>query len=167
MKVWLIARTLLSGVILLYLQVLIMPRLAIAGIIPNLFLGWIVYQVWSKPMQFLIPIIFVLGICFDLTTPNLLGLQTILFILLAVGVDEFHRPLEKDSFVTMAITLGLGCIAYSLLMFIVYGILSGFTGKLVLLLLGMFLYNLLTAICVTSAFVFVSHLRLDFRHGKT
>jgi rod shape-determining protein MreD len=162
---WLVVRTLISGIIILYLQVLLMPRFAIAGIVPNLFLGWIVYQVWRKPVNLLAPMIFVLGLCYDLTMPSTLGLQTALFILLAVGVDEFHRPLEKDSYITMAITLGLVCIAYSLMMYVVYGLQSGFSPKLVVTLLGMTLYNLIVCSLLTVVLVFISNLKLDFRHG--
>jgi len=165
MNYWLIFRTLRSGVAVLYLQVLIMPELAIAGIIPNLFLGWIVYQVWRKPVNLIVPILFILGICYDLTMPTTLGLQTALFILLAVGVDEFHRPLEKDSYITMAITIGLVCITYSLLMFPVYGFMAGFGLKLILMLLGMTLYNLVVSSVFTFLLVLISHLKLDFRHG--
>ena len=165
MAAWLIIRTLLSGIIILYIQILFMPRMIIAGVIPNLFLGWIVYQVWRKPVNMLVPILFVLGVCYDLTMPTTLGLQTLLFILLAVGVDEFHRPLEKDSYITMAITLGLVSIIYSIALFVVYGIQSGFTGTLFLSMLFLILYNSIVSALITAFFVFVSHLKLDFRHG--
>jgi rod shape-determining protein MreD len=165
MAVWLVIRTLISGIVILYLQILLMPKVSIAGITPNLFLGWIVYQVWRKPVNMLIPILFVLGVCYDLTMPTMLGLQTFLFILLAVGVDEFHRPLEKDSYITMAITLGLVSFVYAIIMFIVYGIQSGFSAMLFLTLLGMIIYNYVWGILTTALFVLISHLKLDFRHG--
>lgn len=165
MAVWLVIRTLISGIIILYLQILFMPKVAIAGITPNIFLGWIVYQVWKKPVNVLIPILFVLGICYDLTMPTMLGLQTILFILLTIGVDEFHRPLEKDSFITMAISLGLVSIIYSIIIYIVYGIQSGFDTKLFLTFLGMIIYNYFWGVLTTTFFILISHLKLDFRHG--
>jgi rod shape-determining protein MreD len=165
MTFWLIIRTLVSGIVILYLQVLFVPKLAVAGVTPNLFLAWIVYQVWRKPATILIPIIFFLGVCYDLTMPGMLGLQTVLFILLAVGVDEFHRPLERDSYITMGITLGLACIAYSLAIYMVYGIQAGFTVNLFLNMLGMTLYNLVFSAAVSAVFIFISNLRLDFRHG--
>ena len=132
---------------------------------PNLFLGWIVYQVWRKPVNLIVPLLFFLGLCYDLMMPTMLGLQTMIFILLAVGVDEFHRPLEKDSYITMAITLVLACFVYSLFIFIVYGIQSGFSLQLFLMFLGMLVYNLIISAVVAAAFVFVSLLKLDFRHG--
>jgi len=165
MAVWLVIRTLISGIIVLYLQILFMPKVTIAGITPNLFLGWIVYQVWKKPVNMLIPILFVLGVCYDLTMPTMLGLQTSLYILLAVGVDEFHRPLEKDSFISMGITLGLVSFVYAIVMFIVYGIQSGFSATLFLTLLGLFIYNYIWGILTTALFMLISHLKLDFRHG--
>jgi rod shape-determining protein MreD len=165
MAVWLVIRTLISGIIILYIQILFMPRLEILGVTPNLFLGWIVYQVWKKPVNMLIPILFVLGVCYDLTMPTMLGLQTILFILLAIGVDEFHRPLEKDSYITMAITLGLVSIVYSLILFVVYGIQSGFSPGLFLSMLFLILYNCIVSAISSAIFVFISHLKLDFRHG--
>jgi rod shape-determining protein MreD len=164
-KFWLIIRTFVSGIILLYLQVLIIPHLAIGGIIPNLFIGWIVYQVWRKPVSVLIPILFMLGVCYDLTMPTQLGLQTLIFILLAVGVDEFHRPLEKDSFITMGITLGIACLAYAIVMYIVQGLLQNFSFELILLTAGMFVYNLIASAFLCIALVLISNLKLDFRHG--
>ncbi len=165
MAIWLVIRTLISGIIILYLQILIMPGMTIAGITPNLFLGWMVYQVWRKPVNMLIPILFVLGLCYDLTMPTQLGLQTILFILLAIGIDEFHRPLEKDSFITMAITLGLVCIVYSMVIYLVNGVQSGFTASLFLSFLGMIFYNYAWSVLTTALFILISHLKLDFRHG--
>jgi len=163
LKVWQVLKTLIGGIIILYLQVLFMPKLAIGGIIPNLFLGWIVYQVWHKQMNMLIPILFVLGLCLDLTDPAQLGLQTILFIILAIGADEFHRPLEKDSYLTLALSVGLVCFLYSILLYFVFGLQSSFSGKLILLNLGLFFYNLVIALLVTFTCEFISHLRLDFR----
>ncbi|MFO7659618.1 MAG: rod shape-determining protein MreD [Candidatus Cloacimonadaceae bacterium] len=165
MTIWQVLRTLISGIIILYLQILLIPKIAIAGVMPNLFLGWIVYQVWRKPMSLIVPLVFFLGICYDLMMPTLLGLQTMIFILLAVSVDEFHRPLEKDSYITMAITLALTCVVYSLLIFMVHGIQSGFSLQLFFVFLGMIAYNLVVAAVVAAAFVFVSLLRLDIRRG--
>ncbi len=165
MSFWQIIRTLISGIIVLYLQILVMPQWTVAGITPNLFLGWIMFEVWRKPVNVLIPIIFLLGICYDLTTPTLLGMHTIIFILLAFGVDEFHRPLEKDSYITMAITLGLVVIAYSLYIFIVFGLQTEFSFSLFLIMLGMIIYNLLISTIFTGLLVFISNLKLDFRHG--
>jgi len=165
MTPWQVIRTLFSGIIILYLQILFVPKIAVAGVMPNLFLGWIVYQVWRKPMGLIVPLVFFLGICYDLMMPTLLGLQTMSFILLAVGIDEFHRPLEQDSYITMAITLGLAVVVYSLLIFIVHGIQSGFSLQLFIIFLGMIVYNLVVSALVAAAFVFVSLLRLDFRRG--
>jgi len=165
MTFWSIIRTLISGIVILYLQILFVPKIDIAGVTPNLFLGWIVYQVWRKPVSVLIPMLFLLGICYDLTMPTMLGLQTLIFILLAIGVDEFHRPLEKDSYITMMITLGLACLIYSLFIFVVYGIQSEFSSQLFLLTMGMIVYNIITSAIIAAVFVFVSHLRLDFQHG--
>jgi rod shape-determining protein MreD len=142
-----------------------MPSLSIAGIIPNLFLGWMVFEVWRKPVNVILPIIFVLGICYDLTMPTMLGLHTLIFVLLTVGIDEFRRPLEKDSYITMAITVGLVALVYSLYIFLVYGIQAGFTLMLFLSFLGMFFYNLIITTLLVAVFLFISHLRLDFRHG--
>lgn len=142
-----------------------MPAVAIAGIIPNLFLGWLVYQVWHKPVKIIVPVIFVLGMCFDLTMPDMLGLQSLLMILMSIGIDEFHKPLEKDSFISMLITIGLVSIFYALFMFVVYGVQAGFGGKLLLSLLIMVFYNAVTAVLVCAVFVFLSRLKLDFRHG--
>jgi rod shape-determining protein MreD len=160
-----ILRTLVSGIIILYLQILVVPEMAVAGVMPNLFLGWIVYQVWRKPVNLIVPILFVLGICYDLMMPSMLGMQTMIFILLAVGVDEFHRPLEKDSYITMSITLVLVSIVYSLFVFIVYGIQSGFSLQMFLMFLGMIAYNIFISAIVTAVFVFISLLKLDFRNG--
>ncbi len=161
---WLIFRTLLSGIILLYVQVLFMPRLAVAGIVPNLFLGWIIYQVWKKPLNLLVPIIFVLGLCLDLTTPYLLGLQTAVLIVLITVADGFHRPLERDSFVTMGLTTVLIVVLYSLLMYVVYGFQDGFSGALFGKFLGMLAYNLVITGVLVTILVMISHLKLDFRH---
>jgi len=162
---WSFTRTLFSGIVLLYLQVLVMPGLAIGGLIPNLFLGWLVYQVWNKPINFLLPIVFILGLCYDLTMPTLLGLQTLLLVILAIGVDEFHRPLEKDSYITMLLTLGLAVLVYAILITVVYGVLSGFDLRLFVSFLGMILYNLVVSIVVAGIFFFISRLRLDIYHG--
>jgi len=162
---WIVARTLIAGLIIMYLQILLVQKFSIAGVMPNLFLGWLAFEVGRKPLNMLIPIIFILGICYDLTMPSMLGMQTIIFILLTVGIDEFRRPLEKDSYITTGITIGLACLVYSLYVFIVYGIHSGFSLLLFVYFWGMFFYNLITAALMTAFLILLSHLRLDFRHG--
>jgi rod shape-determining protein MreD len=163
--IWLILRTLFSGIIILYLQALVMPGLAVKGIIPNLFLGWLVFQVWFKPRQVVIPLAFILGLCFDLTTPDMLGLQALLFVLLAIGIGEFHKPLDKDSFISILITLGLENIVYAVAVFLVYGVQSGFGIALLGSFLVMLFYNLVVSVIVCAIYVFVSRLKLDFRNG--
>lgn len=165
MLFWLILRTFISGVIILYMQVLVMPGLAIAGIIPNLFLGWLVYQVWSKPRQAVIPIAFIVGLCFDLLTPEMLGLQALIFVLLAIGIDEFHKPLDKESIISILITIGLANLVYALAMYLVYGVQSGFGMSLFLSFLVMLCYNLVSSVLVSAVYFFVSRLKLDFRNG--
>jgi len=165
MRFWQVVRLIISGLIVLYLQILVMPRLAIAGVIPNLFLGWIVFQVWNRPLAIFTPILLIMGICYDLTTPHYLGLQTLLFLLLAIGIDEFHKPLEKDNLLTMLITVSLTVIIYSLLMFVLNGIFFGFSLRLFLLSLGGFFYNLTATATTVAVFTLISLIRLDIQHG--
>ncbi len=163
--IWKYVRTFFSGIIILYLQVLVMPKFAAAGVIPNLFLGWIVYQVLNRDLRYLAPVLLIIGICYDLTIPNMLGLQSMLFILLAIVVEEFHRPLEKESYLTMLITLVLINLIYAALIYLVYGVQAGFSGGLFLSFLVMVFYNFFGSVIVLAVFIFVSHLRLDIAHG--
>ncbi len=37
------------GLLFLYLQILVMPALAIWSVIPNILIPWLIYIVWTRP----------------------------------------------------------------------------------------------------------------------
>lgn len=83
-------RVILSGLILIFLQIFKSRSLAIGGIEPHLlipyaiFLGWVLENNWSYF------IIFLFGLGYDLLMPQTLGLNALVLIVICMITRWFH-----------------------------------------------------------------------------
>ncbi|NLM91173.1 MAG: rod shape-determining protein MreD, partial [Candidatus Cloacimonetes bacterium] len=57
------------GLFFLYLQILVMPALAIWNVIPNILLPWLIYTVWTRPRDLALIVVFIIGLMFDSVNP--------------------------------------------------------------------------------------------------
>lgn len=150
----------LFGLVFLYIQLLLMPGLALGGVIPNILLAWLIFNIWSKPTGVSSVSAFLIGIMYDTTLPSTFGMNTLIFVLLCVIIDLFRKPFEVDSIVAKILTLVIGNLVYAVIMHLIMGLGFGFTGELFRLVLISFAYNLGLSFVVFWAMTFLSKLRL-------
>lgn len=148
------------GIVFLYLQVLVMPALTIAGLSPNILLPWLIYSVWMKPLNVASVTGFVIGLMYDTTLPASFGMNAIIFVILCVAIDLFRKPFEAESMVAKLLTLLMANLVYSLISHLVLGLSFGFDGKLFNLILLGFAYNLAFSFVVFFVMKFLSRLRI-------
>ncbi len=156
--------TFLLGLAYLYAQLLVMPVLEISGVIPNVLLPWLIYLVWTRSRDHALILGFVIGTMFDATHPDTFGMHALLFCLLTLAIDAFRKPFEVDSIVAKILTIGLANLIFSLVQLVIFGMAYGFGGKLMLLSLGGFLYNLLFSFVVFWGMQLLSKVRLTIVH---
>lgn len=156
--------TFILGLAFLYTQLLVMPAFAIAGVIPNVLIPWLIYLVWTRPKNHALILVFIIGAMFDTTHPETFGMHALLFCLLALAIDAFRKPFEVDSVVAKMLTIGIANLAFSLIQVVIYGMAFGFDGALMLMSMGGFLYNLAISFVVFWGMQFLSKVRLIYAH---
>jgi len=156
--------TFLLGLVFLYAQLLIMPAFAIAGVIPNVLIPWLIYLVWTRPLKHAMILAFIIAVLFDTTHPDTFGMHALLFCLLTIAIDAFRKPFEVDSVVAKLLTIGLANIIFSVVQNIIFGMAYGFTSSLMILSMGSFLYNLIISFVVFWSMQLLSKVRLIIVH---
>ena len=156
--------TLVQGLFFFYLQLLVMPALQIFGVIPNVLLPWMIYTVWKKPYTLAVICVFIIILLYDAMYPLVFGLNSLIFMLLAVGIDLFRIPFEEKSVVARVLTLVLANIIFALFLYLAMGIQSGFSGSLAGVSLFGFLYNTFTSFAVFWLMIFLARLRFVIVH---
>lgn len=156
--------TFILGMIFLYLQVLAMPAFAIAQVIPNLLIPWVIYLVWTRPRTHVLILVFIVGAMFDTLNPASFGMHALLFCLLAILIDLFRKPFEADSVVAKMLAIALANVIFGIIQLVVLGLTHGFTGELMTLTMISFIYNLFTSFVVFWSMQLLSKLRLIVVH---
>ncbi|MDD3282489.1 MAG: rod shape-determining protein MreD [Candidatus Cloacimonetes bacterium] len=154
----------LCGLFFLYVQILLMPALAIAQVIPLILLPWLIYTVWHQDWQISLPIVFLIGVMYDILYPPLFGIHSLIFVLLAVLTDVLRIPFETDSMVAKLIAIGSANLVFSLLYLFAMGLSHGFSAKVYRLSLGGFLYNLIFSLLIFALMHLISKLRIVIIH---
>jgi len=151
---------LVQGLIFLYIQLLLMPAFEIFSVIPSLLLPWMIYSVWKKPFEIVVPIVFVIALMYDLSNPLLFGLQAMSFMILCIGIDVFRIPFEASSTVAKVFAVVLSNLLYSVLGVFVHGMILGFASDTILVYLIAFLINTVFSFVIFWAMEFLSKLRI-------
>ncbi|MCK9557309.1 MAG: rod shape-determining protein MreD [Candidatus Cloacimonetes bacterium] len=154
----------LGGLFLLYVQVLFMPALAIANVVPLILLPWLIYTVWKQAWELSLPVVFIIGLMYDTLNPSLFGLHALFFVLLAVLIDVLRIPFEQDSTVAKLIAIASTNLIFSLLYLLAQGLSWGFDAKVYRLAALGFLYNLIFSLLFFSMMQFISKLRIVVAH---
>ena len=148
------------GLVFLYLQVLVVPVLTIAGVTPNILLPWLIYSVWQKPLNVASATGFLIGLMYDTTLPSSFGMNAIIFVILCVAIDLFRKPFEAESMVAKLLTILTANVVYALISHLVLGLSVGFDGKLFHMILIGFAYNLAFSFIVFFVMKFLARLRI-------
>jgi rod shape-determining protein MreD len=156
--------TFLTGIICFYIQILVMPAFELFGVIPNIFIPWIVYLVWTREIKPVLIIGFIIGLLYDTTLPESFGLYALLIVLTAIALDQFRKPFESESVVAKLLSLLLADIIFHLIGFLVLGVAYGFGGELFRLTSIAFGYNLAVGFLVFWVMQMASRLRIVLKH---
>lgn len=156
--------TFLGGLVFLYIQVLFMPAIAIANVIPLVLLPWLIYVVWKRQWEISLPVVFLIGLMYDTLNPSLFGMHALYFVLLAVLIDVLRIPFEQDSLVAKLIAIVSSNLVYAILHTMAIGLSWNFDAKTYSLALGGFAYNLIFSLIIFAIMQIVSKLRIVVIH---
>ncbi len=159
---WNLIRLVGMGIILLYMQVIIAPGISIFGIVPNFMLAFVVFLNLNMSIIPALTIIFFLGIMQDLTTPNLLGINTLCYIVLSLIVNSFHQSLDKEKFLSHIIIISIVNLIYFIIFFVVQLVMMGYSIKLIPLVLFNIVYNTALSVIFTYALSLFYRMKLNF-----
>ena len=151
----------LLGLFFLYLQILVMPALALFKVIPFILLPWMIYVVWTRPRDFALIVVFIIGMMFDTVNPMTFGFYSLIFCLLALVIQEFRKPFEVESFVAKMLAIGIANLLFSIMQLVVYGVAFGFEGELLAKALIGFGYNVIVSIFVFWGMQLISKVKLS------
>ena len=158
--IWKHIWTFVFGLICFYLQVLVMPAFELFNVIPNILIPWVVYLIWTRELNPLLVVVFIIGLLYDTTLPESFGMNALVLLLIAIAVDQFRRPFESESVLARMLSLLLANLIYGLIGGLVFGVENGFNAELIgLSLIGM-AYNLVISFVVFWIMQLVSRLRI-------
>jgi len=110
-------KLLIWGLLILYVQVLLMSKLELFDVIPNLLIAFTVFVSLKLKMEVATVMIFLIGIAYDLTYPLLLGLNTIALLLISLIVVKLQSNINKERFSVVSIGIFiLNLFYYSIFM---------------------------------------------------
>ena len=155
-----ILKYLIVGILLLYFQIMLAPKFALYGIIPNFFLAYLVYLNIRLDRKIVLPIAFLLGLALDLTYPSLLGMNTFAFIVVSLLIYSYHENINKRRFVIVILGMTIVNIVYYSF-FVFYHITSSLIlPKFFLLAMFAVIYNTIFTMITLYFFIIAEKIRL-------
>ncbi len=148
------------GLICFYVQVLVMPAFELFSVIPNILIPWVVYLIWTRELNPVLVVVFIIGLLYDTTIPESFGMNALVLLLVAIAVDQFRRPFESESVLARMLSLLLANFIYGLIGWLVLGVVNGFSTELSRLSLIGLAYNLVVSFVVFWIMQLVSRLRI-------
>ncbi len=146
------------GIVFLYAQMLMGDSLSIAGVVPNLLLGYIIFMSTRISLNASVVIAFLFGLAFDLTYPYHLGLGSMALVLIAALVNVYHPLLNKEKPAYVA----LGVLLMNLVFFVLFSLYQLVAyhdfGFLVLKFPLSLIYNSVISFVIVSVLAFFSRL---------
>ncbi len=156
----------LLGILFLYMQILLGESLSIAGVIPNLLLGYIVFSSTKLSLNFSVILAFLFGLAFDLTYPLQLGLGSMTMVLIAALVNLYHPSLNKEKPTYIALGVLAINVLYFFLLSLYHLIAYKYTGFLLLQLPLSVVYNTVISFIIVSALAFINRLGIYVRDDR-
>jgi rod shape-determining protein MreD len=155
-----ILKYLILGILLLYFQIMIAPKFALYGIIPNFSLAYLIYLNIRLDRKIALPIAFLLGLALDLTYPSLLGMNTFAFIIVSLIINSYHENINKRRFIIVILGITVVNIVYYSF-FILYHITSSLIlPRFFLLAIYAVVYNTIFTTITLYFFIIVEKIRL-------
>ena len=154
-------KKILWGIVLIYLQVIFVPKIEIWGIIPNILIAYIIFIAVFLPIEISLPWAFLIGLAYDLTYPILLGINTISFLIIIFVIYHLHQSVNKSRFsVIMMGVLFMNVIYYSIN--ILYYLSAGYLlPNSIPALLFALIYNSLISVILIYLLAILDRIRLS------
>ncbi len=148
------------AIFLIYWQLLIAYKFTIYGVLPNFLIPYVIFLSLKTNTGVSLPIIFFLGLAFDITYPTLLGLNTISFIIMSYLVYRFHHTINKERLSVVFFCILILNFIHYFIFFLYYlfsnqVIFSSFSN-----ILFAFLYNSVISVLGVYFFISVSKIKV-------
>ncbi|MFA5498669.1 MAG: rod shape-determining protein MreD [Candidatus Cloacimonadia bacterium] len=150
----------LSGVLLLYLQILFAPKLAILGVVPFFLIPYVIFVSIHLGLLESTIITFLIGLSFDLINPLLLGANTFLLLLLTYFVQRYHATVNKDKFIPILINISIINVFYFIPLVFIRTVIIEFNAAVFYLFLVELIYNIVITIVSLYLFTIIHKLKL-------
>lgn len=150
------------GVISLYFQILISPKLVIGGIMPNILLAYLIFVSINLSSTPALLISFFVGLIVDVFQPSMFGAYTSIFIIISFIIIQFHMNLDKTQILLVLLSIVLINFIYSFLISLFYFFQTEFTLNLFLNTFFAFLYNSGFSLVFLYLFVLIDKLKIGF-----
>jgi rod shape-determining protein MreD len=103
------------GIIVLYLQVLFIPKLFYFTIAPNILLAYLFVLNLNLKTEPALVIALFFGLLFDLTQPHQLGFHILVFVIISFCANLLHQHTHKENGWVIALGIFLTVILYHIL----------------------------------------------------
>jgi len=150
-------RNIIFGTIIFYLQLLFMPKLSLFGIIPDIYIPFVIILGQKNRLIESVPIVLFFGIAGDLFYPELLGLHTFGLLIITILVNKFHHSINKGKLVSVLSSISIIIIFMMMITFISF---FWSFNDTYFLCIRYFLYNLVFATFSVYFYAVISRVRL-------
>ncbi|MCF7794002.1 MAG: rod shape-determining protein MreD [Candidatus Cloacimonetes bacterium] len=155
-----IVNLIILGIFVLYFQIIFASNFVFWGIIPNFIIAFIIYLCVNSGIRSALTISFFWGLALDLMQPLYLGMNALIFIILAMIISNFHESVNKRRFIVVSFSVFLINLFYYLI-FIFYNLIAiqsrhGFFSDFLLSVV----YNSIISILLIYIFELLSKLKL-------
>ena len=100
-------KLLLVGLVLLYLSSISLEGITFFGVIPNLLLAWVIYVSYRLDYKYCVSFSFFIGLGYDILTPQMLGLNAIIFVLYSYFINKYKIYFNNDKVLSVSFSIFL------------------------------------------------------------
>lgn len=156
-------RSILFGLIFLFLQIFKTSDLSIWGISPNYLIAYAAYLGAYLEEKYALPLVFLLGVGYDLMMPETLGINTLLLVLICWATIFLKKSILEPKLITVSVL----ALAYNIFYYLIFGLFYSLQTENVSFLVTIFglsvLINSIYTIMLFYILLLLSHLKLVIR----
>ncbi len=151
------------GIIILYYQLFKAGDLSIWGVSPNLLIAYSAYLGAYQEEKWSLPLLFFLGVAYDLMTPDTLGINTLLLLLICWTTNFLRKRIMEPKLVSVAIL----SLVYNFFYYLIFGLYYSIqTENMSFIFLPFILSMIINTVISVIMFYFlylISHLKIILR----
>ncbi len=151
------------GIIILYFQIFKAGDLSIWGVSPNLLIAYSAYLGAYQEEKWSLPLLFFLGLAYDLMSPETLGINTLLLLVICWTTNFLRKRIMEPKLISIAIL----SLLYNFFYYLIFGLYYSFqTEDISFLFITFILSMIINTVISVILFYFLfllSHLKLTLR----